>query len=145
MRRAVVVLTLLLFSGAAQAQKFNERFGDGRLGLGADVIHEKGMPAAIVTLTPVSVLVWSHNAGVALAYPFGRFANGLHGSFGGILVKNLDQLTGTHLNFFGTVGYCRTRVCLSFAHVSHGRGAFNIREDAPNRGLNLLFLEYRYR
>ena len=144
MRIAVAVLALFCLVHPAQAFKFNERFGEGRIGAGMDVIHDKGMPLAILTLAPASLLVWSHNAGFALAYPFAK-RNGLNGSFGGILVKNLNDDIGTHLNFYGTVSYCRARACLSFAHISHGRGVFNIREDAPNHGVNFLFLEYRYR
>jgi hypothetical protein len=138
-RLAVAVFTFL-FTCIAHAANF----GDGRIGAGSDVIHDKGMPMAIVTLTPASVLVWSHNAGLALAYPFGRRA-GLNGSAGGILVSNVNEDVGTYLNFYGTVSYCGRKLCLSFAHISHGKGILKIREDAPNHGINFLFLEYRLR
>jgi hypothetical protein len=143
-RIAVAVLTLFCLVHPAHAFKLNERFGEGRIGAGADVIHDKGNPMAIVTLAPASVLVWSHNAGFALAYPFGK-RNGLNGSAGGVLVSNLNQEVGTHLNFYGTLSLCGQKVCLSFAHISHGKGILKIREDAPNGGMNFLFLEYRYR
>lgn len=143
MRRAVAVLAFFL-SCSAHAAKFAENFGEGRIGAGADVIHDKGMPMAIVTLAPASVLLWSHNAGFALAYPFGR-RQGLNGSAGGIVASNLNEDIGTHLNFYLTASYCGSRACLSFAHISHGRGVFNIRQDAPNHGVNFLFVEYRYR
>jgi hypothetical protein len=143
-RIAVAVLTLFCLIHSAHAFKFNERFGEGRIGAGMDVIRDKGNVVAIATLAPASVLVWGHNAGFALAYPFAK-RNGLNGSFGGILVKNLNQEVGTHLNFYGTLSFCGERICLSFAHISHGKGIFDIREDAPNGGLNFLLLEYRYR
>ena len=143
MRRAVAVLTFL-FSSAAHAFSCCSNFGDGRVGVGADVIHDKGMPGAILTLAPVSVLLWSHNAGVALAYPFGRRV-GFGGSLGGIMVRNLNDDVGTHLNFYVSASYCRQRWCLEFAHISHGAGLFQIRDDAANHGINFLFLEYRYR
>jgi len=142
-RIAVAVLTLLL-SCAAHALNCCSNFGQGQIGVGSDVIHDKGMPGAIVTLAPVSLLLWSHNAGVALAYPVGP-RNGLKGNFGGILVRNLNDDVGTHLNFYATASYCWEKWCLEFAHVSHGRGLFNIREDAANHGINFLFFEYRYR
>jgi hypothetical protein len=39
-------------------------------------------------------------------------------------------------------GYCGERLCLSFAHLSHG-AQLGIQGDAANFGLNFLFLEYR--
>jgi hypothetical protein len=142
--RVAVAVLALFFSCTAQALNCCSNFGEGRIGIGADVIHDKGMPGAILTLAPASLLLWSHNAGLALAYPVGR-RNGLKASFGGILVSNLNDDVGTHLNFYLSAGYCNGRWCLDFAHISHGRGVFNIREDAPNHGINFLFLQYRYR
>ena len=144
MRIAVAVLTLFCLAHPAHAFKFNERFGEGRIGAGADVVRDKGNAMAIATLTPASVLVWGHNAGFALAYPFAK-RNGLNGSAGGILVSNLNAEVGTHLNFYGTLSLCGERLCLSYAHLSHGKGIFRIREDAPTGSLNFLMLEYRYR
>ena len=142
MRTLLASLTLCL-SWAAYADQPLLR--DGRIGIGADVLHDKGKPMAVVSYSVVSALVWSHNAGIALAYPIGR-RTGLSASFGAILVKNLDdELVGTHLNFHDRVSYCGERVCLSFSHTSHGARVFGIRSEAPNGGLNFLFLEYRYR
>ena len=143
MRGAGAVL-VLFFSNVAHALSCCSNFGQGQIGVGSDVIHDKGMPGAIVTLTPVSVLLWSHNAGLALAYPVGR-RNGLKGNFGGIVVSNRNDDVGTHLNFYLGASYCFEKWCLEFAHISHGRGVLNIRKDAPNHGVNFLFLEYRYR
>jgi hypothetical protein len=142
--RCAVAVLILLFGNAAHALNCCSNFGQVRIGVGSDVIHDKGMPAAILTLAPVSVVAWSHNAGVALAYPFGQRV-GFGGSLGGILVRNLNDDVGTHLNFYVSASYCRTRWCLEFAHISHGAGIFKIREDAANHGINFLFLEYRYR
>ena len=139
-----MAVLILFFAGAAHAFSCCSNFGDGRVGAGTDFIHDKGMPGAILTLAPVSLLVWSHNAGVALAYPFGRRV-GFGGSAGGILVRNLNEDVGTHLNFYVSGSYCREKWCLEVAHISHGAKLFGIREDAANHGINFLFLEYRYR
>jgi hypothetical protein len=117
---------------------------EARVGAGVDIIHEKGMPVAVGTWSVASVLVWSHNAGIALAYPFGRPV-GLNAAAGGILVKNLNDEVGTHGNFYGKVSYCVDKACLSFSHISHGARVFGIRSEDANYGLNFLFLEYRYR
>jgi hypothetical protein len=142
-RFAVAVLFLFLTSGA-HAFSCCSGFGDGRIGIGSDVIHDKGMPGGILTLTPVSVLAWSHNAAVVLAYPVGP-RRGVNADFGAVLVRNLNDDVGTHLNFYAGASYCFTRFCLKFAHISHGARVFGIRDDAPNHGINFLFLEYRYR
>jgi hypothetical protein len=139
-----VAVLILFLSSAAHAFSCCSNFGDGRIGVGSDVIHDKGMPGAILTLAPASLLVWSHDAGVALAYPFGRRV-GIGGSAGGILVRNLNGDIGTHLNFFLTASYCLEKWCLELAHISHGAGIFKIRDDAANHGVNFLFLEYHYR
>ena len=143
MRCAVVVL-ILLFSSAAQAFSCCSNFGQGRLGLGADVIHEKGMAMGSVSLYPASLYVWERNYGIALAYPIGQ-PRGINAEFGGILVRNVDETLGTNGNFFMRASWCGKRFCLSFAHISHGGGIFGIREDAGNKGLNFLFLEFKYR
>jgi len=142
-RRAVAVLTLL-FSSAAHAFSCCSNFGQGRIGAGADVIHEKGMAVANISLYPASLYVWERNYGVALAYPIGQ-PRGINAEFGGILVRNVDETLGTNGNFFTRVSWCGKHACLSFAHISHGGGVFGIREDAGNKGLNFLFLEYKYR
>lgn len=144
MRSAVAVLILLLSSSAAHAFSCCSNFGEGRIGAGVDVIHEKGMPVANVSLYPASLYVWEGNYGIALAYPIGR-PQGVNAGFGGILVRNRDENLGTNGNFFARVSWCWTRACLSFAHLSHGAGIFKIRDNEANKGLNFLFLEYRYR
>ena len=143
MRVAVAVLTLL-FSCTAHALNCCSNFGQGRVGAGSDVIHEKGMPVASVSLFPASLYVWRSNYGIALAYPIGR-PRGFNAELGGILVRNLDENVGTHANFFTRLSYCRDQACLSFAHISHGGGLFGIRSEVGNKGFNFLFLEYRYR
>lgn len=143
MRIAVAVLTLF-FSCSAQALNCCSNFGQGRIGAGIDVIHEKGTAMANVSLYPASLYVWERNYGLALAYPVGR-PRGINGEFGGILVRNLDENVGTNGNFFTRVGWCWSKACLSFAHISHGAGIFRIRDNEANKGLNFLFLEYRYR
>ena len=143
MRIAVAVLTLF-FSCAAHALNCCSNFGEGRVGAGIDVIHEKGMPMANVSLYPASLYVWRSNYGIALAYPIGK-PRGFNAELGGILVRNLDENVGTHANFFTRLSYCDDRACFSFAHLSHGGGVFGIRDEVGNKGFNFLFLEYRYR
>ena len=143
MRVAVAVFTLLL-SCTAHALNCCSNFGQGRVGAGIDVIHEKGMPVANVSLYPASLYVWRDNFGVALAYPIGN-PRRLNAEFGGIVVRHVMDDVGTHANFFTRVSWCGARACLSFAHVSHGASLFGIREDVGNKGLNFLFLEYKYR
>ena len=143
MRVAVAVLALF-FSCAAHALSCCSNFGQGRVGAGIDVIHEKGMAVANLSLYPASLYVWRGNYGVALAYPIGQ-PRGASAEIGGIVVRELDDNVGTHANFFTRVSWCGARACLSFAHVSHGASVFGIRDDVGNKGLNFLFLEYRYR
>jgi hypothetical protein len=139
---AVVLLSSL--SSTAYAFDCCSNFGQGRIGAGIDVIHEKGMAVANVSLYPASLYVWEKNYAMALAYPVGKPLR-LNAEFGGILVKNLDSNIGTHGNFFARISWCWTKACLSFAHISHGAGLFNIRDNEANKGLNFLFLEYKYR
>ena len=143
MRIAVAVLTLF-FSCAAHALNCCSNFGQGRIGAGIDVIHEKGMPVANISLYPASFYVWRSNYGVALAYPIGN-PRRFNAEIGGILVRNVDENVGTHANFFTRLSYCREKACLSFAHISHGGGLFGIRSEVGNKGFNFLFLEYKYR
>jgi len=143
-RVAVAVLTLL-FAGAAHAFNCCSHFGEGRVGAGIDVVHEKGMPVANISLYPASLYVWRDNFGIALAYPIGN-PRRLNAEFGGILVRHVNEDdVGTHANFFGRVSWCFSKSCVSFAHISHGAGLFGIRDDVGNKGLNFLFLEYKYR
>ena len=139
----MAVLTLF-FSLGAHAIDWTKNFGEVRVGAGADVIHEAGTPMAIASLSPASVLVWSHNAAFALAYPIG--GRRWNAGFGGVALANTDDDgAGTHLNFYARGSYCgNSKFCLSFAHISHG-AKFGIRSDTENHGLNFLFLEYRYR
>lgn len=143
MRCAVAVLILFL-SSTAHAFDCCSNFGQGRIGAGVDVIHEKGMAMGNVSWYPVSLYLWERNYGVALAYPFGK-PRGINAELGGMLVRNIDENVGTNGNFFARVSWCPGRVCLSFAHISHGAGIFRIRDNEANKGLNFLFLEYRYR
>ena len=143
MRGAVVVLILSL-SSTAHALNCCSNFGQGRIGAGIDVIHEKGMPVANISLYPVSAYVWEHNYGVALAYPF-SLPRHFNMELGGILVRHIDENVGTNGNFFLRGSWCPGKVCVSFAHISHGAGTFKIRDNEANKGLNFLFLEYRYR
>jgi hypothetical protein len=143
-RRAVAVL-IFVFSSAAHAFSCCSNFGQGRIGAGIDVIHEKGMPVANVSLYPASLYVWERNYGVVLAYPIGQ-PTGLNAEFGGILVRYLhEDVNGTHGNFFTRLSWCWTRACVSFAHISHGARLFGIKDELDNKGLNFLFLEYKYR
>jgi len=142
-RSSVAVLAFFLCS-TAQAFNCCSNFGEGRVGLGVDVIHEKGMPVASVALYPLSLYVWERNYGVALAYPF-NLPRHFNMGIGAILVRNRDENVGTNGNFFVRASWCPGKVCLSFAHVSHGAGVFKIRDNEANKGLNFLFLEYRYR
>ena len=147
MRFAVVVLTAVFaafLSCAAHAVNCCSNFGQGRIGAGIDVIHEKGMPVANISLYPASLYVWRDNFGIALAYPIGN-PRGINAEFGGILVRHVDEDLGTNANFFMRLSWCREKACLSFAHISHGGGLFGIRDDVGNKGLNFLFLEYKYR
>jgi hypothetical protein len=118
-------------------------FKEGRIGAGLDVIHESGMPMASLSLYPVSVYAWSHNFGVGATFEMGKRV-GWNAGVGGIVVRHVDDDLGTNLNFLLRASYCGQKVCLSFAHISHG-GVIGIREDANNYGLNFLYLEYRYK
>jgi hypothetical protein len=120
-----------------------EWFRDGRIGAGIDVIHNQGQPMLSVALYPASFLVWDHNFGVGLTYPIGGRV-GWNAGLGAILTRREDDDVGTRLNLLGRVSYCGEKLCLSFAHISHG-SALGIRDDAANSGLNFLYLEYRYR
>jgi hypothetical protein len=142
-RFAVAVLCLFLGS-AAHAFSCCSNFGQGRIGAGADVVHEAGTPVASFSLYPVSLYAWSGNYGAVLAYPVGR-PTGLNAEFGGILVRYVDETVGTNGNFFTRVSWCGQKLCVSFAHVSHGARVFGIREELANKGFNFLFLEYKYR
>ena len=139
-----MAVLILILSSSAQAFNCCSDFGQGRIGAGIDVIHEKGMAVANVSLYPASLYVWERNYGVALAYPFGK-PRGINAELGGILVRNRDEDVGTNGNFFARLSWCPGKACLSFAHISHGAGLFKIRDKEANKGLNFLFLEYRYR
>jgi hypothetical protein len=142
--RSAVAVLILLFCSSAHALNCCSNFGQGRIGAGVDVIHEKGMAVANVSFYPASLYLWERNYGVALAYPVGK-PRGLNAEFGGILVRNIDENVGTNGNFFTRLSWCWTKACLSFAHISHGAGIFKIRDNEANKGLNFLFLEYKYR
>ena len=116
---------------------------DARIGAGIDVVHDRGLPMASVKVGWVSMLAWNaDNFGVGLTVPIGR-PDGLNFGLGGIAVYRTDsELIGTHLNFLVRASYCWTRICASFAHISHGR-VLGIDEQAANASLNFLYLEYR--
>ena len=95
---------------------------------------------------PVSLLAWNHdggNAGLGLTVPLGP-SKGLNFGVGGLLAYRTDSFIGTRLNFLVRGSYCWTEVCLSAAHISHGR-IFGFEEDAPNKGFNFVYLEYRFK
>jgi hypothetical protein len=102
-RIVVAVLTLFL-SCSAHALNCCSNFGQGRIGAGIDVIHEKGMPVANVSLYPASLYVWRDNFGIALAYPIGQ-PRGFNAEIGGIAVRYVDEDVGTNLNFFTRMSY----------------------------------------
>ena len=93
MRSAVVVLILLFASSAAHAFNCCSHFGEGRVGVGADVIHDKGAAMASFSLYPASLYVWERNYGVALAYPIGQ-PRGVNAEFGGILWVDFHEGLG---------------------------------------------------
>ena len=141
LKRALIAAAALLV--ASRGLHAAEWFKDGRIGAGADVVHQAGMPMASVALYPASVLVWEDNWGVGLTYPIGPRV-GWSGAVGGIYVHRTDDDVGTNLNLLFRVSYCGEKLCASFAHISHG-GALGIETDKANSGLNFLYLEYRYR
>jgi hypothetical protein len=117
---------------------------DVRVGAGLDVIHRRGAVMGALTVRPFSLFAWDNdNFGVGATIPIGG-PSGLSAGAGGIVVYRTDGVIGTHLNFLGRVSYCGERVCLSFAHVSHGR-VFGFDKGQANSGLNFVFLEYRLR
>ena len=78
---------------AASGLHAAEWFKDGRIGAGADVAHQAGMPMGSVALYPASVLVWEDNWGVGLTYPIGPRI-GWSGAVGGIYVHRTDDDVG---------------------------------------------------
>jgi hypothetical protein len=141
MRHALIAFTTLSIASASLHAA--EWFKDGRIGAGADVVHQDGMVMASVALYPASVLVWEENWGIGLTYPIGPRV-GWSGAVGGIYVERTDEDLGTRLNLLFRVSYCGEKLCASFAHLSHG-AAIGIEKDKANSGLNFLYLEYRYR
>ena len=134
-----LLVVLLLVALPCMAQ---EPGHDLRLGAGADILHERGTAMASLSMDGFSLLAWnSGNFGVGMSYRVGSRV-GWNGSLGGIAVRHTDEAVGTHLNFLVRASYCGERLCLSFAHLSHG-AQLGIRRDAANGGLNFLFLEYR--
>jgi hypothetical protein len=117
---------------------------DMRVGAGFEMAHELGMPMVSASAGPLSFLAWdSDNLGVGLTIPIGP-SKGLNFGIGGFLAYRTDGFLGTHANFLVRGSYCWTEVCLSAAHLSHGR-IFGFEENAPNKGLNFLYLEYRFK
>ena len=135
-----VAFAFCLASGSLHARDW---FADRRIGTGVELVHQDGMAAMSLTLSPAELLVWSQNSGVGLTYRFGR-ERGWNAGLGGIVVRRTDEDLGTRLNFLLRASYCAKELCLSFAHISHG-GGIGIYDDKANSGLNFLFLEYRYR
>jgi hypothetical protein len=138
--RLIAILALCLASFGLHARDW---FDDGRLGAGLDIVHQPGMPMASLALYPASFLVWEDNWGVGLTYPIGPRV-GWSGAVGGMYAYRTDDDIGTNLNFLFRLSYCGEKLCLSFAHISHGE-ALGIETDKANSGLNFLYLEYRYR
>jgi hypothetical protein len=138
--RLIIFAVLCFVSSGLHAREW---FKDGRIGAGIDLIHEQGMPMVSAALYPASFLLWDHNFGVGLTYPVGPRV-GWNAGLGGVLVRREDGNVGTRLNLLGRLSYCGEKLCLSYAHISHG-SALGIRNNDANSGLNFLFLEYRYR
>ena len=141
MRHALIAFTTLSIASASLHAA--EWFKDGRIGAGADVVHQGGLVMASVALYPASVLAWEEYWGMGLTYPIGPRV-GWSGAVGGIYVERTDEDLGTRLNLLFRVSYCGEKLCASFAHISHG-AAIGIEKDKANSGLNFLYLEYRYR
>jgi hypothetical protein len=134
-------LFLCLASAAAHGQGI-----DARIGAGIDVIHDVGTPMFSASASFASLLAWRRttsgdNFGMGLAFPLGN-PEGLNFGLGAFAVYKTDELLGTHLNFLARASYCGKNLCLSAVHLSHGR-IFGLDEDAANKGLNFVFLEYR--
>ena len=82
-------------------------------------------------------------APLGITIPLGP-SKGFNFGIGGFLAYHTDGFLGTHANFLVRASYCWTEVCLSASHLSHGR-IFGLEENAPNKGLNFVFLEYRFK
>ena len=141
---APLVLLLCLASAGARAAGLDTLFEDKRIGVGVEASHKAGIPLVSASAGPLSFLAWdSENLGIGLTLPLGP-KKGLNFGIGGFLAYRTDEVLGTHANFLVRGSYCWTEVCASVAHISHGR-IFGFEEHAPNKGLNFLYLEYRFK
>ncbi|HEX7054362.1 MAG TPA: hypothetical protein VF211_10580 [Burkholderiales bacterium] len=138
----VLLAALLLLALPCVAQ---ERARELLVGAGTDVVHRPGLLVARIASDPLSLLVWDEHLdfGVALSHRFGTL-DGWSASLGGIVVRHTDGDLGTHANFLLGASYCRRRLCLSYAHISHG-AVLGIAPRKSNSGLNFLLLERRFR
>lgn len=138
------LLLLGLASAAARGAGLDTLFDDKRIGAGIEISHEAGMPVVSASAGPLSFLAWdSDNLGLGISFPFGP-DKGFNFGIGGFLAYRTDGLLGTRANFLLRGSYCWTEVCLSAVHLSHGR-IFGLDENSPNKGLNFLYLEYRFK
>jgi len=147
-RRPVFLTALLLYlaSAAAHGAGLDTLFEDKRVGAGVEVSHEPGRPMLSASAGPVSVLAWDlagGNGGLGLTFPLGGRKR-LNLGIGAFIAYRTDEFIGTRLNFLLRGSYCWTSVCMSAAHLSHGR-IFGFEESAPNKGLNFVYLEYPFK
>lgn len=147
-RRPVLAALILLCLASAQARAAGlaTLFDDKRVGAGVEVSHEPGRPMLSASAGPVSVLAWDlagGNGGLGLTFPLGG-SKGFNIGIGGFVALRTDEFIGTRLNFLVRGSYCWTSVCVSAAHLSHGR-VFGFEENAPNKGLNFVYLEYPFK
>jgi hypothetical protein len=141
MKPFALALALLLPFACAAADGLIKR--DFRVGLGGEFIHERWTGAMTVKYGAAQGFFWHNNHGLGLTWDFGELKRrGFNAGVGGVVIRETNGSVGTHLNFLFRGSYCRTRWCLSVAHISHGSD-LGIRQDKENDGLNFLFLEYR--
>jgi hypothetical protein len=138
--RPIIYLLAMLLAVASPPARATPEL---RAGLGADVLLKGGMAMGSVSAGPFSALAWdNHNYGLGLSYRFGPPV-GWNAGIGGIVVRHLDEDVGTRLNLLFRGSYCGERLCLSYAHISHGAG-LGIEPRRANSGLNFLYLEIRF-
>lgn len=137
--RLLALAAAILPSGVGAAD--GER-RDIRIGIGADVIHERYTLAGRIKYGPLVAIGWHDNFGVGATWDFGR-RDGFNGGVGAVLVRETNGSVGTHLNFLLRGSYCRRHACLSLVHISHGSD-LGILPHRENDGLNFVFLEWRH-
>ena len=133
-----LIAACCLTIGSALAE---ERALEVRLGAGVDIVHRDGMGMASASAGPFSLLAWSGNYGAALSYSLGPRV-GWNAAVGFIVARRTGESLGTRANALLRGSYCGERLCLSFAHMSHGAD-LGIATEKHNDGLNFLYLELR--